>query len=108
VADRSRALQGTGGGGLTVTAIAMIGDIIRCATAASTKAIGAVFGGTTVLGPLLGGFSPTTGRGSGLLRQRADRAGDHPAVDQTAVGAHLRRPVFDVLGIVFISLGPPG
>src|ERR1700753_2194054 len=53
----SRALQGIGGGGLTVTATAMIGDIIPLRDRGKYQgAIGAVFGATTVLGPLLGGF----------------------------------------------------
>ena len=53
----SRALQGIGGGGLTVTATAMIADIIPLRDRGKYQgAIGAVFGGTTVLGPLLGGF----------------------------------------------------
>src|SRR4029077_14667554 len=52
----SRALQGIGGGGLTVTAIAMIADSIPLRDRGKYQgAIGAVFGGTTVLGPLLGG-----------------------------------------------------
>ena len=53
----SRAIQGIGGGGLTVTATAMIADIIPLRDRGKYQgAIGAVFGATTVLGPLLGGF----------------------------------------------------
>src|SRR3954471_2126972 len=53
----SRAIQGIGGGGLTVTATAMIADIIPMRDRGKYQgAVGAVFGGTTVLGPLLGGF----------------------------------------------------
>lgn len=52
-----RALQGIGGGGLTVTATATIADIIPLRERGKYQgAIGAVFGVTTVLGPLLGGF----------------------------------------------------
>jgi len=53
----SRAIQGIGGGGLTVTATAIIGDIIPLRDRGKYQgAMGAVFGGTTVLGPLLGGY----------------------------------------------------
>ncbi len=52
-----RAVQGFGGGGLTVTAIALIADIVPMRERGKYQgAIGAVFGVTTVLGPLLGGF----------------------------------------------------
>lgn len=52
-----RALQGIGGGGLTVTATAMIADIIPLRERGTYQgAIGAVFGVATVLGPLTGGF----------------------------------------------------
>jgi EmrB/QacA subfamily drug resistance transporter len=52
----SRALQGIGGGGLTVTATAMIADIIPLRERGKYQgALGAVFGVTTVLGPFLGG-----------------------------------------------------
>src|SRR5882757_9818717 len=51
-----RAVQGIGGGGLTVTATAMIADIIPLRDRGKYQgALGAVFGVTTVLGPLLGG-----------------------------------------------------
>lgn len=53
----SRAIQGLGGGGLTVTATAMIADIIPLRDRGKYQgAMGAVFGVTTVLGPFLGGL----------------------------------------------------
>ncbi|WP_300683147.1 MDR family MFS transporter [Nocardioides sp.] len=53
----SRALQGIGGGGLTVTATAMIADIIPMRSRGKYQgAMGAVFGVTTVIGPFLGGL----------------------------------------------------
>lgn len=53
----ARAIQGLGGGGLTVTATALIGDVIPLRERGRYQgALGAVFGVTTVLGPLLGGF----------------------------------------------------
>ena len=53
----SRAIQGIGAGGLTVTATALIADIIPLRERGRYQgSLGAVFGVTTVLGPLLGGF----------------------------------------------------
>lgn len=53
----SRAIQGIGAGGLTVTATALIADVIPLRERGRYQgALGAVFGVTTVLGPLLGGF----------------------------------------------------
>jgi EmrB/QacA subfamily drug resistance transporter len=52
-----RALQGLGGGGLIVTTIAVIGDIIAPRERGRYQGFfGAVFGVSTVIGPLLGGF----------------------------------------------------
>jgi EmrB/QacA subfamily drug resistance transporter len=53
----SRAIQGVGAGGLTVTATALIADFIPLRERGRYQgSLGAVFGVTTVLGPLLGGF----------------------------------------------------
>jgi EmrB/QacA subfamily drug resistance transporter len=52
-----RAVQGIGGGGLIVTTMAVIGDIIPPRDRGKYQGFfGAVFGVSTVLGPLLGGF----------------------------------------------------
>lgn len=52
-----RGLQGIGGGGLTVTATAMIADIIPLRERGKYQGgIGAVFGVATVVGPLIGGL----------------------------------------------------
>src|SRR6476646_4251410 len=52
-----RAVQGVGGGGLAVTATALIGEVIPLRDRGKYQgALGAVFGVTTVLGPLLGGL----------------------------------------------------
>ena len=53
----ARALQGIGGGGITVTATALIGEVIPLRDRGRYQgALGAVFGVTTVIGPLLGGY----------------------------------------------------
>src|SRR5438309_4899983 len=52
-----RALQGLGGGGLMVTTIAVVGDIIPPRDRGRYQGFfGGVFGIATVIGPLLGGF----------------------------------------------------
>jgi EmrB/QacA subfamily drug resistance transporter len=52
-----RALQGIGGGGLIVTAIAVVGDLIPPRERGRYQGLfGAVFGFATIIGPLLGGF----------------------------------------------------
>ena len=52
-----RALQGLGAGGLIVTAIAVVGDVIPPRDRGRYQGIfGAVFGVATIIGPLLGGF----------------------------------------------------
>src|SRR3989449_2002306 len=52
-----RAVQGLGAGGLIVTAIAVIGDVIPPRDRGRYQGFfGAVFGVSTVIGPLLGGF----------------------------------------------------
>ncbi len=53
----SRAIQGVGAGGLMVTATALIADVIPLRDRGRYQgSLGAVFGVTTVIGPLLGGF----------------------------------------------------
>ncbi|NUL07155.1 MFS transporter [Streptomyces lunaelactis] len=52
-----RALQGLGGGGLIVLSMAIVGDIVSPRERGKYQGLfGVVFGATSVLGPLLGGF----------------------------------------------------
>ncbi len=53
----ARAIQGIGGGGLMVTSMALIADVIPLRERGKYQgALGAVFGVTTVVGPTLGGL----------------------------------------------------
>jgi EmrB/QacA subfamily drug resistance transporter len=107
----ARALQGIGGGGLTVTATAMIADIIPLRDRGKYQgAIGAVFGGTTVLGPLLGGFFTDHWSWQWVFYVNVPIALViiPLAVKLLPSVPTSGRPVFDTLGIVFISLGSVG
>src|SRR4051812_19922476 len=106
-----RAVQGLGAGGLAVTATALIADVIPLRERGKYQgALGAVFGVTTVLGPLLGGlltdhlswrwtFYINLPVGVAVIVLAAFTM---PSLKR---GGH---PDIDYLGIVFVSLGAAG
>jgi EmrB/QacA subfamily drug resistance transporter len=107
----ARAIQGLGGGGLTVTATALIGDVIPLRERGRYQGmLGGVFGVTTVLGPLLGGIftDDLTWRWAFYVNVPiaivviAMSARTIPALTSGA------RPRIDGLGILFVALGAAG
>src|ERR1700754_1078464 len=107
----ARALQGIGGGAITVTATALIGEVIPLRDRGRYQgALGAVFGVTTVIGPLLGGFF------TDHLSWRWAFWVNIPVALVVLVMAAVTiprvpavsRPVIDYLGIGFVSLGAAG
>jgi EmrB/QacA subfamily drug resistance transporter len=108
----ARALQGIGGGAIMVTAMAVIGEVIPLRERGRYQgALGAVFGVTTVIGPLLGGFFTDH-----LTWRWAFWINVPVAIVVLIVGAlaipalavKASKPVIDYAGIVFIALGASG
>jgi EmrB/QacA subfamily drug resistance transporter len=107
----SRALQGIGGGAIMVTAMAVIGEVIPMRERGRYQgALGAVFGVTTVIGPLLGGFFTDH-----LSWRWAFWINIPVAVVVLLVGAaaipslaRSTKPVIDYAGILFVGLGASG
>ncbi len=108
----SRALQGIGGGAIMVTAMAVIGEVIPLRERGRYQgALGAVFGVTTVIGPLLGGFFTDH-----LTWRWAFWINVPVALVVLAVGAvaipplakAAKRVVIDYAGILFVGIGASG
>ena len=103
-----RAVQGIGAGGLAVTATALIADVIPLRERGKYQgALGAVFGVTTVLGPLLGGLftDHLSWRWAFYVNLPVGIAVIALASSTIPSIAARSRPVIDYLGIAFVALG---
>ncbi|MDX1883731.1 MDR family MFS transporter [Mycolicibacterium sp. 120270] len=107
----ARALQGIGGGAIMVTAMAVIGEVIPLRERGRYQgALGAVFGVTTVIGPLLGGFFTDHLTWRWAFWINIPVAVVVLLVGATAIPALAKsaRPVIDYAGILFVGLGASG
>lgn len=106
-----RALQGIGGGGITVTATALIGEVIPLRDRGRYQGmLGAVFGVTTVIGPLLGGYFTDYLTWRWAFWINVPMSVVVIAVAGATIPALTTRakPVIDYAGIVLIGLGAAG
>lgn len=107
----ARALQGIGGGAITVTASALIGEVVPLRERGRYQGIlGAVFGVTTVIGPLLGGYFTDylTWRWAFWVNVPISVVVIFVAAAAIPALAASAKPVIDYSGIAFVGLGAAG
>src|ERR1700692_3259986 len=107
----ARALQGIGGGAITVTATALIGEVIPLRDRGRYQgALGAVFGVTTVIGPLLGGYftDHLTWRWAFWVNVPVSIVVFFVAAAAIPSLAAHGKAVIDYAGILFVGLGATG
>ncbi|MEU7020069.1 MDR family MFS transporter [Streptomyces sp. NPDC046203] len=103
-----RGLQGIGAGGLMVTSMALIADVIPLRDRGKYQgAIGAVFGVSTVIGPLLGGLftDHLTWRWAFYVNVPIAIVVVIAAARTIPTLRSVSRPVIDYLGIALVAIG---
>ncbi|MBB5914980.1 EmrB/QacA subfamily drug resistance transporter [Nocardia transvalensis] len=104
----ARAIQGVGAGGLMVTAMALIADVIPLRERGKYQgALGAVFGVTTVIGPTLGGLFTDHASWRWCFYVNVPIAILMIAVAARAIPSvrAAARPVIDYAGIALVAVG---